>query len=108
MELPEGLEDYAQPEIGLVALAAVALLSPRVRRGLRRGLVRSLSGLLAASDGIVALARHLTPTEQPASIDAFRQQLVYEAHIEQAKLVHTKTAAERQQDPDGCSPAVPT
>lgn len=85
MEFPESLEDYAQPELGLAVLAAAALFSPRVRRGLRWGLVQGVAGVLAAGDGIAGLARQLTPTEPPAQDGAFGRQLVEEARVEQAK-----------------------
>jgi hypothetical protein len=86
MEFLEGLEDYAQPEIGLAVLAAAALFSsPRVRRGLRWGLVQGVAGVLAVGDGIAGLARQLTPTEPPAQDGAFGRQLVDEARVEQAK-----------------------
>ncbi len=97
MEFPD-LEDYAQPEIGLAAAAVVVLLSPRVRRGLRWGLVQGLSGLLAASDGIVALAHRLTPMPQQTSDTTFRQQLMEEARIEQAKLFRAHTATGQQSE----------
>ena len=99
MEFPERLEDFAEPEVGLAAVAVVALLSPTVRRGLRWGLVQGLTGLLAASDRIAALTRQLTSTEQHASDDSFRQKLVDEAKVEQAKGVRTHTAAGRQREP---------
>lgn len=98
MELPERLEEYVEPEIGFAALVVVALFSPRVRRGLRWGLVQSLAGLLAAGDNIMALARQFTPTDQSASNGTFRQQLVDEAHIEQAKWVRSHSATERQRE----------
>jgi hypothetical protein len=98
MEFPESLEDYAQPEIGLAAAVVVVLLSPRVRRGLRWGLVQGLSGLLAASDSIVALAHRLTPATQHASDTTFRQQLIEEARIEQAKWSRAHTAVRRQSE----------
>ena len=85
MEFPEGLEDYAQPEIGLAVVAAAALFSPRVRRGLRWGLVQGVAGVLAASDGITGLARQLGPTEPRAQDGTFGRQLVDEARVEQAK-----------------------
>ena len=96
MELPERLEEYVEPEIGIAALAAAALLSPRVRKGLRWGLVQGLAGLLTASDTIMALARQFTPTHQPALDSTFRQQLVDEAHIEQAKRVRAHSVTEHQ------------
>lgn len=98
MELPERLEEYVEPEIGLAALAVAALFSPRVRRGLRWGLVQGLAGLLTASDNIMALTRQFTPTHQSASDGTFRQQLVGEAHVEQAKWVRTHSATERQRE----------
>ena len=85
MEFPESLEDYAQPEIGLAALAVAALFSPRVRRGLRWGLVQGVAGVLAAGDSLAGLARQLSPTEPRAQNGAFGRQLVEEARVEQAK-----------------------
>ncbi len=84
MELPENVEGLAEPEIGLAAIAVAALFSPRVRRGIRWGLVTGLSGLLAASDSLVSLARHLTPAAPRTPTAAFRQHLVSEARVEQA------------------------
>jgi hypothetical protein len=85
MEFPESLEDYAQPEVGLAALAVAALFSPRVRRGLRWGLVQGVAGVLAARDSIAGLARQLTPPEPRAQDGTFSHQLVEEARVEQAK-----------------------
>ncbi len=85
MEFPEALEDYAQPEIGLAVVAAAVLFSPRVRRGLRWGLVQGVAGFLAAADSIAGLARQLSPTEPHAQDGAFGRQLVDEARVEQAK-----------------------
>jgi hypothetical protein len=93
MEFPEGLEDYAQPEIGLAALAVAALFSPRVRRGLRWGLVQGVAGVLAAGDSIAGLARQLTPTEPRAQDGTFGRQLVEEARVEQAKRVRAHPEA---------------
>lgn len=95
MEFPEGLEDYAQPEIGLAVMAAAALFSPRVRRGLRWGLVQGVAGVLAASDGIAGLARQLSPTEPRAQDGTFGRQLVDEARVEQAKRARAHPAAEQ-------------
>lgn len=98
MELPEGLEDYVEPEIGLAAVAVAALFSPKVRRGLRWGLVQGLSVLIAANDNLIALARQLTPSAPNASDLTFRQQLIDEARVEQAKKGRTAAAAERQKE----------
>jgi len=97
MGLPESLEDHVEPEFGIAVVAAAALLSPKVRQGIRRGMVVGLSGLLMVSDSIVTLARRLTPVDQRAQDASFSQQLADEARIEQAKLARARVPSERQE-----------
>lgn len=96
VELPESLEDLAEPEIAIAAVAVGVLFSPRVRRGVRRGLVAGIAGVLAAGDGIVSLARQLPGVGRRAPDSTFRQQLVSEARIEQMKRARAQVDAQPQ------------
>ncbi|HET8627310.1 MAG TPA: hypothetical protein VFL91_07815 [Thermomicrobiales bacterium] len=51
------LEDYAEPEIGVAVVVTAAVLSPPVRRVLRRGAVYGLAGLMMAGDAVSSFAQ---------------------------------------------------
>jgi hypothetical protein len=51
------LEDYLESEVAIAVAATAAVLSPRVRRVLRRGAVYGVAGALKASDVVTAAAR---------------------------------------------------
>jgi hypothetical protein len=51
------LEDFADPEVAIVAAVAAAVFSPKVRGWLRRGVVYSTAGVLVAGDAISSVAR---------------------------------------------------
>ncbi len=98
MDFPERLEDSLESEMGLAAAVVIVLLSPRVRCGLRRGLILGVTSLLVAGDSVVALARRLIAAAE-TSDSVFRQQLVDEARVEQAKRVRIHAAAREYEKP---------
>lgn len=52
-----GLDDYVNPEAGLMTAATAAAVSPRARELLRRGAVYGLAGAMRAGDVVAAAAR---------------------------------------------------
>jgi nucleoside phosphorylase len=48
------LEDYLESEVAIAVAATAAVLSPRVRRVLRRGAVYGVVGALKATDVVTA------------------------------------------------------
>lgn len=52
-----GLDDYVNPETGLMSAATAAAVSPRARELLRRGAVYGLAGVMRAGDVVSAAAR---------------------------------------------------
>jgi hypothetical protein len=52
-----GLDDVLEPEVLIAVGVTAAIMSPPVRRVLRRGAVLGLAGLLVAGDKIVSAAR---------------------------------------------------
>jgi hypothetical protein len=86
MALDDALENLVEPEVGLLAAAAVVLLSPPVRRALRQGAVYGLSGLLAAGDAIAALGRRVDQGVHPPAEPVLISQLAAEARDQRAKL----------------------
>ena len=51
------VEDFANSEVAIAVAASAAVLSPRVRRVLRRGVVYGVAGALLAWDAAAPLAR---------------------------------------------------
>jgi hypothetical protein len=51
------LEDYLESEVAVAVAATAAVLSPGVRRVLRRGAVYGVAGALKATDVVTAAAR---------------------------------------------------
>jgi hypothetical protein len=51
------LDDLLESEVGLAVAATAAVLSPRVRSGIRRGAVYAVAGALVAGDALVDVAR---------------------------------------------------
>ena len=51
------LDDYIESEVAVAVAVTAAVLSPRVRRVLRRGAVLGLAGALTAGDALAAVAR---------------------------------------------------
>lgn len=51
------VEDYFDAEVGIAAGVTAALLSPRVRKVLRRGAVLGVAGALIAGDAIAGFSR---------------------------------------------------
>ncbi len=64
------LEDYLESEVVVAVAATAAVLSPRVRRVLRRGAVYGLAGVLMAGDAVSSAARNVAPGVQQASASA--------------------------------------
>ena len=52
------VEDYLDSHVAIAVAATAAVLSPRVRKVLRRGAVYGVMGVLMASDAISAAARN--------------------------------------------------
>ena len=51
------LEDFVDSEVAVAVAATAAVLSPRVRRILRRGAVYGVAGALIAGDAAASVAR---------------------------------------------------
>ncbi len=64
------LEDYLESEVVVAVAATAAVLSPRVRKVLRRGAVYGLAGVLMAGDAVSSAARNATPGVQQAAASA--------------------------------------
>jgi len=56
------VEDYLDSHVGVAVAATAAILSPRVRKVLRRGAVYGLTGVLMAGDAISGVARDAKAT----------------------------------------------
>ena len=80
------VDDYLDSEVGIAIAATAALLSPKARRVLRRGLVYGAAGVLAAGEALasagrrvgevaseVAVSGEAASTEEPASGEARRK-----------------------------------
>lgn len=52
-------EDYLEPEVAVTAAVVAALVSPRVRKLMRQGLVYGTAGVLMAGDTIISFARSM-------------------------------------------------
>ena len=46
------LDDYAEPEVGVAVALTAAVMSPTVRRSLRKGVIYGLAGVLMAGDSV--------------------------------------------------------
>ena len=64
------LEDYLESEVVVAVAATAAVLSPRVRRVLRRGAVYGLAGVLRAADAISSAAPAVSQGAQQAAASA--------------------------------------
>ncbi len=68
------LDDFWEPEVavtaGVVAVAAAAVASPRVRQVMRKGAVYGLAGLMMAGDKIAGMARGVKAAATPAGTAA--------------------------------------
>jgi hypothetical protein len=53
------LDDFIEPEVGVAVAVTAALVSPPVRRVVRKGAVYGLAGLLIARDKLAGLASGL-------------------------------------------------
>jgi hypothetical protein len=51
------VEDYLESEVAVAAAATAALLSPRVRGVMRKGLVYGTAGVMTAGDAVVSGAK---------------------------------------------------
>ena len=51
------VDDYLEPEVGVAAAATAALLSPRVRGVMRKGLVYGTAGVMTAGDAVLSVAK---------------------------------------------------
>lgn len=64
------LDDYAESEIVVAVAATAAILSPRVRRFLRKGAVYGLAGALMAGDAVSSFTRGVARGAQQAAAPA--------------------------------------
>ena len=64
------LDDYLDPEVGIAVAVTAAVLSPPVRRVLRRGAVYGLAGLMMAGDRLSTLAQGVGQGMQHAAASA--------------------------------------
>jgi len=64
------LEDYLESEVVVAVAATAAVLSPRVRRVVRRGAVYGLAGVLRAGDAISSAAPGVSQGAQQAAASA--------------------------------------
>jgi len=62
------LEDYAGSEIAVAVAATAAILSPRVRGAVRKGLVFGLAGALMAGDAVASFARGVSRGAQQVGV----------------------------------------
>ncbi|MGD0716432.1 MAG: hypothetical protein ABSB24_20015 [Gaiellaceae bacterium] len=53
------VDDYFESEVGIAVTATAALLSPKARRVLRRGLVYGAAGVLAAGEVLASAGRRV-------------------------------------------------
>jgi hypothetical protein len=52
-----GVDDFLESEVGVAIAATAAVMSPRLRRGLRRGAVFAVAGALTAGELVANAAR---------------------------------------------------
>ena len=57
--LEMAIDDYLESEVGIAVAATAALLSPRARHALRRGLVFGVAGALSAGEALASTSRRL-------------------------------------------------
>jgi hypothetical protein len=57
--MPLDVENYAEPEVAVTAVVVAAVISPPVRRTVRRGIVYGLAGVLLVGDTVAATASAL-------------------------------------------------
>ncbi len=54
------LDDFIEPEVAVAVGVTAAVMSPKVRKALRRGAVYGLAGVLMVGDKLAAAARGVT------------------------------------------------
>ena len=64
------LEEYLESEVVVAVAATAAILSPRVRKVVRRGAVYGLAGILRAGDAISSAAPGVSQGAQQAAASA--------------------------------------
>ncbi len=64
------LDDYLSSEVAVAVAATAAIMSPRARNLLRRGLVYGLAGVLTVGDKLGALAHDAQSAAQMAAASA--------------------------------------
>ena len=79
------LDDYLEAEVGIAVAATAALLSPRVRKFLRRGAVLGVAGALMAGDVIVSFAKGVGNSAQQAATAAAQRAQAANANNQAAK-----------------------
>jgi hypothetical protein len=67
MEVQMALDDYVEPEVAIAVAVTAAVVSPPVRKALRKAAVYGLAGILTAGDRIAAMGREIADrAKQPA------------------------------------------
>ena len=64
------LDDYLESEVGIAVAVTAAVLSPPVRRVLRRGVVYGLAGIMFAGDAVTNFAQGVGRGVQQATATA--------------------------------------
>jgi hypothetical protein len=65
-----GLDDLLEPEVLIAVGVTAALMSPPVRKMLRKGLVYGLAGMLTLGDKLAAAARDVSQGAQNLAAEA--------------------------------------
>lgn len=60
--------DFVEPEIAVTAAVTAALLSPRARKVMRKGLVYGMAGILTAGDTLASFAKGVGQGMQKAGV----------------------------------------
>jgi hypothetical protein len=57
-------DNFFEPEVGIAAVVAAAIFSPRARKAIRRGLVYGTAGVLIAGDAITSFSKNVSQNMQ--------------------------------------------
>ena len=101
--MPVDLESYAEPEVAVAAVVVAAVVSPPVRRTIRRGVVYGLAGLLLAGDKVAAASTAVAGGVQRATRAVKRG--ATETPAADAAVAGLSAGLERDQATSGWSPA---
>ena len=68
------IEDFASSEIAVAVAATAAILSPRVRQTVRKGLIFGLAGVMMAGDAVASFARGVSRGAQQVTTPGAAEQ----------------------------------